>query len=64
MQRESIECLVMAWHTLTVRYSSRFGGQLRYTLIYTLVIVTIKLPITKPIRILNFNSISILNIGI
>jgi len=29
----------------------------------TLVVVIIKLPITKPIRILNFNSISILNAG-
>ena len=28
-----------------------------------LVIVIIKLPITKPVRILNFNSISILNVG-
>ena len=25
MQRESIECLVMAWHALTVRCSLRFG---------------------------------------
>jgi len=31
---------------------------------YTLVVVIIKLPITKPVRILNFNSISILNAGI
>jgi len=30
----------------------------------TLVIVIIKLPITKPVRILNFNSIGILNAGI
>ena len=35
-----------------------------YTLIHTPVIVTIKLPITKTIRILNFNSIGISNAGI
>ena len=29
----------------------------------TLVIVIIKFPITKPVRILNFNSINILNAG-
>jgi len=29
----------------------------------TLVVVTIKLPITKPIRILNFNSISVSDAG-
>ena len=35
-----------------------------YTLIPTLIIVIIKLFITKLVKILNFNNISILNVGI
>jgi hypothetical protein len=33
MQRESVEYLVMILYALTVRWSSRFGDQLRYTYI-------------------------------
>ena len=35
-----------------------------HTLIHTLIVVMVKLPITKPIRILNLNSVSVLNAGI
>ena len=35
-----------------------------YTPMYTPIVIIIKLPITKPVRILNLNSISVLNAGI
>jgi hypothetical protein len=57
MQRESIKCLVMAWHALTVRCSSRFGNQLRYidrALLIAHPLITARTPPRNRLRFFHF----------